>query len=179
MLSKKEYQGEPLIKEQVTTLLEEAFPVDERPPTKYFFASLDKKENKLYAYYLNDTFIGFAYLTLYKDIIYIFFLAVSKDKRHQGYGGEILEDIKSSYPDYVKLLCYEEVDPKYDNYDERVQRQYFYKSHGFISNKLKTNEYGVIFETAYIGSHLVDFASYIEIFVLGFGERSRKHIKQA
>ena len=78
----------------------------------------------------------------------------------------------------MKLLCYEEVDPKYDNYEERVIREKFYHSHGFKANGLKTNEYGVVYETAYIGEHKVDFKSYQEIFVLGFGERNRPYIKE-
>ena len=44
---------------------------------------------------------------------------------------------------------------------------------------MKTNEFGVIFETAFIGKHQIDFSTYVEIFVIGFGEFARKHIKPA
>ena len=179
MLTKKEYLDQLDIKEDVSRLLESAFPEDERPPTEYFFKSLEKKENKLFTYYLGDEFVGFSFLSFYQDVCYIFFLAVEESKRHQGYGGEIIEDMKKEYQNFVLLLCYEEVDPKYSNYEERINRRNFYYSHGFKSNKLKTNEYGVIYETAYIGSHQVDFTSYQEIFVLGFGERNRPYIKEA
>lgn len=179
MLNKIEYLDQLDIKKEVSSLLESAFPEDERPPTKYFFKSLEKKENKLFAYYFNNTFIGFSFLSFYQDVCYIFFLAVSETYRHQGFGGQIIEDIKKEYSDLVLLLCFEEVDPKYPNYIERVNRRNFYYSHGFKPNKLKTNEYGVIYETAYIGSHQVDFSSYQEIFVLGFGERNRPYIKEA
>ena len=179
MLNKIEYIDQLDIKKEVSILLENAFPIDERPPTRYFFKSLEKKENKLFAYYFNNTFIGFSFLSLYQDVCYIFFLAVSETYRHQGFGGQIIEDIKKEYSDLVLLLCFEEVDPKYSNYEERVNRRNFYYSHGFKPNKLKTNEYGVIYETAYIGSHQVDFSSYQEIFVLGFGERNRPYIKEA
>ena len=179
MLEKRLCLDQLDIKKDVSCLLESAFPIEERPPTNYFFKSLEKKENKLFAYYLNNTFIGFAFLSFYHDVCYIFFLAVEENKRHQGFGGQILEDIKKEYSELVLLLCYEEVDPKYPNYVERVNRRNFYYSHGFRPNKLKTNEYGVIYETAYIGSHQVDFSSYQEIFVLGFGERNRPYIKEA
>ena len=179
MLNKILYLDQEDIKKEVSNLLESAFPEDERPPTKYFFKSLEKKENKLFAYYLNNTFIGFAFLSFYQDVCYIFFLAVVEEYRNQGFGGQIIEDIKKEHLDLVLLLCYEEVDPKYPNYEERVIRQKFYFSHGFKPNKLKTNEYGVIYETAYIGSHQVDFTSYQEIFVLGFGERNRPYIREA
>ena len=179
MLEKREYLGELDVRKDVSSLLESAFPIDERPPTKYFFKSLERKENKLFVYYFGNTFIGFAFLSFYQDVCYIFFLAVVDSYRHQGLGGQIIEDIKNTYQDYVLLLCFEEVDPKYSNYEERVKRKHFYYSHGFKDNKLKTNEYGVIYETAYIGSHLVSFTSYQEIFVLGFGERNRPYIKEA
>ena len=179
MLNKIEYLNQLDIKKEVSILLESAFPIDERPPTKYFFKSLERKENKLFAYYSNNTFIGFTFLSFYQDVCYIFFLAVSEAYRHQGFGGQIIEDIKKEYSDLVLLLCFEEVDPKYSNYEERVNRRNFYYSHGFKPNKLKTNEYGVIYETVYIGSHQVDFSSYQEIFVLGFGERNRPYIKEA
>lgn len=179
MLTKKQYLGQKEMKEEIASLFESAFPEDERPPVKYFFMSLERKNNNLFAYYHHDEFIGFAYVTIYQDICYLFFLAVSEDKRHQGFGGEILEDIKKSYKDYVILLCYEEIDSKYDNYEERVNRKHFYQSHGFKENNLKTNEYGVIYESAFIGNHQVHFNTYVEIFVLGFGEYSRKHIKKA
>ena len=179
MLNKIEYLNQLDIKKEVSILLESAFPIDERPPTKYFFKSLEKKENKLFAYYSNNTFIGFSFLSFYQDVCYIFFLAVSESYRHQGFGGQIIEDIKKEYSDLVLLLCFEEVDRKYPNYEERVSRRNFYYSHGFKPNKLKTNEYGVIYETVYIGSHQVDFSSYQEIFVLGFGERNRPYIKEA
>ena len=178
MLIKKLYQGQKDMKEDIANLLVSAFPEDERPPVPYFFKSLERKGNNIYAYYLNDEFIGFTYVTLYEDVCYLFFLAVSENKRHQGFGGQIIEDVKKTYNDYVILLCFEEIDQKYPNYEERIKRKQFYYSHGFQDNKLKTNEFGVIFETAFIGKHLVSFATYVEIFVLGFGEFARKYIKQ-
>ena len=50
MLERREYLGESSIKKDVSNLLESAFPIEERPPTKYFFKSLEKKENKLLRY---------------------------------------------------------------------------------------------------------------------------------
>ena len=178
MLEKKLYINQSDIRKEVSKLLESAFPIDERPPTKYFFKSLEKKENKLFAYYFNNTFIGFSFLSFYKDVCYIFFLAVEESYRHQGFGGQILEDIKKEYSDLVLLLCYEEVDPKYPNYEERVNRAKFYHSHGFQPNKLKTNEYGVIYETAYIGSHQVSFLDYLEIFKIVFGKGREAFVKE-
>ena len=179
MLRKCLFQGQKAWKNLIVPLYENAFPIDERPPTDYFFASLKKKENNLFLYFDDDSFIGFAFITLYQDVCYLFFLAVSLEKRNQGYGGQILEDIKQTYQDYVILICYEEVNPHYSNYEERVHREQFYLKHGFKDNKMKTNEFGVIYQTAFIGCHQVDFFTYREVFKLGFGEESVKYVSKA
>ena len=179
MLRKEVYQDSEKAKQNVSDLFLEAFPEDERPPLLVFLRSLQKKEITMLIFYDEDKFIGFAYLAIYQDICCIYFLAVSKPYRHQGYGGQILEILKQEYHDYVLMLAYEEVDPKYENYRERVLRKAFYTKHGFIDNKIKTNEYGVIYETAYIGSHQVSFANYLVIFKLVFGPRQQVNVKDA
>ena len=179
MLRKEIYQGQEKIKKDVSYLFLEAFPEDERPPLFVFLKSLKKKEITLLAFYDENAFIGFAYLTIYQDICCLYFFAVSRSYRHQGYGGQILEILKEKYPQYVLMLCYEEVDSKYPNYEERVNRKNFYYHHGFKDNQIKTNEYGVIYETAYIGSHQVSFSNYLEIFKMVFGKRHEKNVTDA
>lgn len=178
MLEKVLFNEDINIKEDITALLIEAFPINERPPVDYFFMSLKRKENTLIAYYEKDIFIGFSYITIYKDICYIFFLAVKKEYRQKGYGSQIIECLKEDYQDKVLLLCYEEVDQKHDDYNNRLKRENFYKKRGFKDNNLKTNEYGVIFKTAYIGKRKVNFSEYQEIFKLGFGKGSEKYLKE-
>lgn len=179
MLVKEIYSSQDNIKKDISGLFLEAFPEEERPPLNVFLKSLKKKEVTLLAFYDDQSFIGFAYLAIYKDICCIFFLAVSPNHRHQGYGGQILEIIKEEYRDHVLMLGFEEVNPKYENYEERVLRKSFYNKHGFIDNKLKTNEYDVIYETAYIGSHRVSFLDYKEIFKIVFGKGREAFIKEA
>ena len=179
MLRKEIYLDNEKVKKEVSDLYLSAFPKEERPPLEIFLKSLEKKEITLLTFYDENKFIGFAYLAFHEDICSIFFLAVSSSYRHQGYGGQILEIIKRDYKNYVLMLCYEEVDPKYPNYEERVLRKHFYRSHGFIDNIIKTNEYGVIYETAYIGSHLVSFAQYFEIFKLVFGQGHEAYVSDA
>lgn len=179
MLRIERYHKQEHIKKDVSKLFLEAFPEDERPPLEIFLESLDKKEITLLAFYQEETFIGFTYLTIFEDICCLYFFAVSASYRHQGYGGKILEIIKEEYKDFVLMLCYEEVDPKYQNYEERVSRKRFYLSHGFKNNNIKTNEYGVIYETAFIGSHQVSFSKYLEMFKLVFGPGHEKYVTEA
>ena len=179
MLRKEIYRAQENIKKDVSKLFLEAFPEEERPPLPVFLKSLQNKNISLLAFYQDQEFIGFAYLAFYQDICCLFFLAVSSTYRHKGFGGQILEIIKDEYRDYVIMLCYEEVGSQYQNYEERVLRKAFYLSHGFINNKIKTNEYGVIYETAYIGSHQVSFSQYLEIFKMVFGDGHEKYVTDA
>lgn len=179
MLSLFDYQDHKKIIDDISILYLEAFPEEERPPLDIFIKSLDNKDITLLAFYENKKFIGFTYLAFYKDICCLYFFAVNKKYRHQGYGGQILEILKEKYAQYVLMLCYEEVDSKYPNYEERVNRKNFYYHHGFKDNQIKTNEYGVIYETAYIGSHQVSFANYLTIFKMVFGPGHEKYVKDA
>lgn len=175
----KDFREHPHIKKDIKPLFLSAFPADERPPANIYFNNFKKDNNQLLGFYDEETFIGFASMTFYKDICYIFFLAVSSEHRDQGYGTKILSILKEKYKDYVLLLCYEEVDQKYQDYDNRLRREKFYIRNGFIKNPLKTNEFGVIFQSAYIGKHIVTFEEYKEIFASGFGKFAVKFLSEA
>ena len=179
MLEKVKFDNQINVKNDVSALLVSAFPENERPPVDSFFANFENDNNVLLAYYEKETFIGFSALTFYKDICYIFFLAVSPTCRNKGYGSQIIEILKKDYSSYILLLAYEEVDPKYQDYLYRKNRENFYLKRGFMNNELKTNEWGVIFQTAYIGKRKVTFEEYQEIFKLGFGEFAIKHLSKA
>ena len=164
------YKGNKNIRKDIEPLFISAFPEDERPPVDIYFHGFDvRNETILYGFYEEGEFIGFASIVLYKDICYIFFLAVSEKHRNQGYGTKILDFIKDKYKDCVILLCYEEVDKKYPDYENRLRRSHFYQENGFIINPLKTYEFGVIFQTVFYGSHEVSFDDYKHIFMSGFG----------
>ena len=68
MLRKEIYSGQENIIKDVSDLYLEAFPVEERPPLDIFLKSLKQKEITLLAFYEGETFIGFAYLAIHKDI---------------------------------------------------------------------------------------------------------------
>ena len=179
MLNKVIYQSQENVRKDVSILLVEAFPENERPPVDLFFENLKRDNTLLITYYKNEAFIGFASFILFEDIAYLFFLAVSPIYRHQGYGSEILEDLKEMFKDKVLLLCYEEVNPQYHNYEERKIREAFYLRHGFQDNGFVSDEWGVKFQSAYIGKHKVSFEKYLEIFKIGFGIDAEKYLKMA
>lgn len=158
------------IKEDVSKLYLSAFPEEERPPLFIFYHAVNfYKRNQVIGYYENGEFIGFVYLVIFRNVVYIAFFAVNETKRNMGYGTKIFNDVKESYPEFTKLLCFEEVDTKYPDYDVRLRRQKFYARNGFIDNQLKTKEGDVVYQSAYIGNKPVDFKTYQKIFDHTYG----------
>ena len=166
------------IRKDIEPLYVSAFPEDERPPVGMFFKTVLLDNDDLLGFYDNNEFIGFANIITYKDICYLFFLAVIEEKRNQGCGSKILQLLKELYKDKVLTLCYEEIDDKYPDIDLRIRRKNFYYRNGFKDNEMKTCEYGVNYETCYIGSHKVSFEDYLGLYKSVFGKRVNKIIKE-
>ena len=172
------YKDNSSVRKDIEPLYVSAFPENERPPVDMFFETVLIDNDDLLGFYDNNEFIGFTNLITYKDICYLFFFAVKEDKRNQGYGTKILEIIKELYKDKVLTLCYEEIDDKYPDIELRKRRKNFYYRNGFIDNKMKTCEYGVNYESCYIGAHKVSFKDYLGLYRSVFGERVKSIIKE-
>ena len=167
------------IKKDIEPLYVSSFPEEERPPVEMFFSFALKEDNDIYAVYDNNSFIGFANLLFYKDLCYLFFLAVSPEYRNKGYGSQIIQEVLKKYPDKTFILCYDEVDDKYSDNELRKRRREFYLRNGFKDNNLKTCEYGVRYDTVYHGSHQVSFEDYLGIFLRCYGPGVEKIVKKA
>ena len=172
------YKENPQIRKDVQKLYVSAFPREERPPVNMFFNTVKLPNDDLFGFYENETFIGFANVILYKDICYLFFFAITQENRSKGYGTKILQILKEMYKDKVLTLCYEEIDGKYKDIELRKRRKNFYYRNGFKDNEMKTCEYGVNYETCYIGSHKVNFEDYLGLYKSVFGKRVNKIIKE-
>ena len=163
-------------KEEISNLYLSAFPEDERPPLFWFFECLYKHDaNEVISYGVDGQFIGFTMLAHYEDIYYICYLAVKEEYRNQGYGSRMIMDIKYTHQDSTILVCFEEDDPKYIDYELRRRRHLFYIRHGFIDNGLKTREGEVVYQSSYYGSHKVNYETYCKIFDICYGEGA--HLK--
>ena len=172
------YKKDQNIRKDVEPLYVSAFPEEERPPVEMFFKTVQLDNDDLLGFYEEDKFIGFANLIIYKDIAYLFFLAVASEQRNKGYGSKILAVLKEHYKDKVLTLCYEEIDTKYSDIELRKRRKNFYYRNGFKDNEMKTCEYGVNYETCYIGSHKVTFSDYLGLYKSVFGDRVKQIIKE-
>ena len=172
------YKDYPEIRKDIEPLYIDAFPEDERPPAEMFFQTANLDNDQLYGFYDEDSFVGFANVITYKDIVYLFFLAVTPKNRNKGYGSIILSILKEMYKNKVLTLCYEEIDNKYPDIELRKRRKNFYYRNGFKDNEMKTCEYGVNYETCYIGHHKVNFEDYLGLYRSVFGDRVNSIIKE-
>ncbi len=125
------------------SLYESAFPEEERPP---FSILLGMKNNTLYMVVENDTFIGLIDTAKYQDQLYIFFLAIEPSMQSKGYGTQILKDIVAKNPEKRIYLSIETMDPKADNYSQRLQRLAFYERNGFFRTGESFDEFGVTYD---------------------------------
>ena len=137
---------------QIKKLYLEAFPAKERMP--FFLFHLKKKgQADLSGVYEKGKLAGMVYCVRHKNMVFIFYLAVEKSLRGRGYGSRILEKLKEKYRDCSLVLNMEEVDPSYENYEQRKKRKDFYRKNGFRESGFKIREYGVIYEFMYYGQN--------------------------
>jgi len=108
-----------------------AFPEYERLLFWLLVYKSKKKNSDFYAIYDDSEYIGLLYLTFYKDIVYIFYLAIDPLHQSKGYGSKILQYLRKIYQDKRLLLNIEEVDSSADNYEQRFKRKRFYEKNGF------------------------------------------------
>ncbi len=93
--------------ELVEALSKEAFPPEEYlVPCKLIKMSEDGEVDFL-ALYDNDTFVGFAVISLYENLCYLFFLAISSKHRSHGYGSKTLRLLDELYPDKQQVVDFD------------------------------------------------------------------------
>ena len=141
----------PEMKRQLKELYFRSFPKEERVPWFFMNAKSRKDGANLYGVYDGDIFVGLVHEVYFRDITYVFFLAVSPKLRGKGYGGAVLEEIKRKNEGRRVILNIETLDEECDNREERVRRKNFYLKNGFNEAGYKTRENNVLYEMLYYG----------------------------
>ena len=126
----------------------------------------------------NGRFLGFAITILHKDIVLLDYLAVSPDRRGNGLGSQILEQLNHRYEGKRILLEIEDPDARCKNKEERLRRRSFYLRNGFAVQDYKVWLFGV---KMMILSHAgpVSFDEYHEIFEAVFSPKTGRHVTLA
>lgn len=124
--------------------------------------------------YDNGKFVGLIYNIFYKDIVFVFYLAIDKETRGQGYGTKVLESIKQKYINHRIILCIEPVDKNSNNYEQRLKRKNFYIKNGFKDANYTIKEKNIIYEMLYYNQN-VTLQEFQEMMKKYFGKILYKH----
>lgn len=164
-------------RKKVIKLYNEAFPKDEKIPIWLLKLLARKNKASLYGIYDSKKFIGLIYNIYYKDIVFVFYLAINKETRGQGYGSKVLEMIKQTYTMHRIILCIEHMDKNSDNYEQRKKRKEFYVKNGFKDANYSVNERGVVYDMLYYNEKdkKVELKEFIELMKSYFGKILYKH----
>lgn len=125
------YQNKKESRKDLRKLYDAAFPKDEQLPFWLIKIRLKKGLGELYGIYDEEEFVGLVHNAFYKDMVYIFYFAIHESQRGKGYGGRVLQTLQKKYSDKRIFLCIEAMNPKAENYDQRVKRKAFYERNGF------------------------------------------------
>lgn len=132
--------------DKLDTLAQEAFPPKEYlPPSKLIEMSREDEFDFL-ALYDGDKFVGFIAVVTHKSIAYLFFLAIDKVLRGNGYGGMALKTLRSLYPGFRHVVDFEMVDDAAENNEQRKKRRSFYLKNGYLPTGRFLSYLGVDYE---------------------------------
>ncbi|MGO1922471.1 MAG: GNAT family N-acetyltransferase [Jeotgalicoccus sp.] len=135
----------------------EVFPKYERVPFWILKYKSKKDNSDFYAIYDDSEYIGFLYLTYYKDIVYIFYIAIDSSQQSKGYGSKVLQHVKEIHKDKRLLLNIEKVDRSADNYEQRYKRKQFYTKNGFLNTNFEIEDKEIVYEILYLGEEVYEF----------------------
>lgn len=117
--------------EKINLLAKEAFPPEEYlAPSEMIEMAKDEGFDFL-ALYDKEVFVGFMTVKQYKNITYLFFLAIDKQNRSKGYGARAIKTLKELYPNTQQVVDFEMLDNKAENNKQREKRRLFYLSNGY------------------------------------------------
>ena len=116
---------------RIRELYESAFPKIERMPYSMLMRYSLKKEIDMWGYYDGAKFVGFAYVMILGDYVYLLYFATKKELRSRGYGSAIVTDLMKTYSGKNMVLDIEPVIADAENAQQRMRRRDFYLKLGF------------------------------------------------
>lgn len=132
--------------EKVNALAKEAFPPEEYiAPVR--LAEMAKAEDFDFLALTDDgSFVGFMAVRTYRDLAYLFFLAIDASCRSKGYGSRAIETLKAAYPGKKQIVDFEMPDDAAGNRVQREKRREFYLRNGYRETGLFLSYLGVDYE---------------------------------
>jgi len=132
--------------DKINKLAEEAFPPDEYLSPNELL-DMAKSDNFDFLLLLDkNEFIGFVVTQIYKNMVYLFFLAIDEKYRSKGYGSYAIKALIKTYPNKQQVVDLEMVDENADNFEQRLKRKNFYLKNGYKETNLFLSYLGVDYE---------------------------------
>lgn len=93
-----------------------------------------------------EKFAGYMVVQTYKNLAYLFFLAIDEKCRSEGYGSEAIRFFKEKYPAKNHAVDIEMIEENAPNLEQRKSRRNFYLRNGFKATGLFLNYLGENYE---------------------------------
>ena len=150
-----------------------AFPPEERAPFRYIRRRAEQGKADFLGVYVRERLCGFTYLVSYKEIVYFFYFALDPRVRGRGIGTKVLKELLRRYAGKRFFLALEPLDPKADNYEERVRRHALYQRVGLVDLPRQLTEARVVYDLMGVGGEILP-EEYQELMDHHMGSRMRK-----
>ncbi len=138
----KDFKDLPYIEQ----LAKEAFPPKEYLAPSKLIEMAEGGEVDFFGLYDADTFVGFAVISIFEELSYLFFLAIDPSHRSKGYGGQTLKLLDELYPNKQQVVDFEMIDDKAPNNAQRITRKAFYTRNGYKETGKYISYLGVDYE---------------------------------
>lgn len=142
-------------REAIAALYVRAFPANERRPLEPLMESHGGHAAMLAARE-DGAFCGFASLLLWQDIVHIIYFAVEEERRGNGLGGRILDEIQALYPGHRVIVDIEEPEEGAPNNPQRIRRRAFYLRNGYAPNDIHYDWRGTAYTILSRGGGITD-----------------------
>lgn len=160
----------PSFEERAIALYLSAFPEEERPD--YHLMKEKANEGKIFlegAIGEDGDFKGIAFCVPYKDIVYLYFLAVEPEARNHGMGSSILSAVKEAFKGRRIILNIESLHHLQNGEEELKRRRlHFYQRNGFVDFNYWSIEWDVYYDMLGCGGY-VSPKEYLELMDNLFG----------
>lgn len=137
--------------DRVNVLAKEAFPPEEYLAPAELVKMANSDNFDFLALLDDDAFVGFMVVQTFKNLAYLFFLAIAADSRGKGYGSRAIETLKAEYPNKIHTVDFEMTDDTAPNAEQRKKRRSFYQRNGYRETGLFLSYLGVDYEVFCMG----------------------------
>lgn len=137
---------------EISRLYRTAFPADERAPMWLLTMKSGKENIDFWGIYADGEWVGLAYVISEGSASYLFYLAMSEDRRGKGLGSRAMQSLLIHYEGQRIFLALEQLDESADNFEERQRRRKFYMRNGLKPLPLTIREATVTYDVMGTGS---------------------------